>query len=595
MKRKFIVYPLIGLLVLLLGLAGLWYWIGLDGTSPLERWIGQQVLSITNSYLTPQASFDDLDYQAPYTVVLTNFRLTAQDPDLPGETLDVIRIRTLRMELAEIPEVGKPIRIKKLTMDHPAINAIAAESDGRFIGFHNLIKKTAQDEAEPAQPAQSATDATGNDATPSAGQDAPPPAETPLLSDVFQIVMLEIIEGRVVYDARRTKQPPLVLDHINSRMDLQKDAQGWYKLAVKASRAPLFRLAVSGRLDLDHLVLALESLEMDIELDANQYSTLPGSLQEFLAKHEVTGKAMFSASGRVPLGDAMASDLTATLSMEKMHFVAGKYKGEVTSLDAKLRMKDGVAALEHLDAETLKGKVHVDGEIVLADPFKSRVHVTAKDIRLEELFRAAHLDQSWKEYRGLVNTDVTLTGPMSKILTHAAGGGWLTLREGQLVQFRVLFDIGRALSKTIRESLSREKNTRRNVDAVDLKFQFSGNRVHFTELLAQTSQFAIKGHGDIWFNKRLVLLLNAGALERLQAEMHKETPKSGNEVFDVIGAVLKGVGRGAADILAGTASILSTVVVKGTIDEPKVRIEPFRKIRDALKAGFAAPGSGDDH
>ena len=84
MKRKLILYPLIGIVVLAGGLVGVWYWIGMSGTSALERWIGGQVKSIANSYLNPRVDFEDLDYQRPYTAVLTKFRLTVDDADSSG-------------------------------------------------------------------------------------------------------------------------------------------------------------------------------------------------------------------------------------------------------------------------------------------------------------------------------------------------------------------------------------------------------------------------------------------------------------------------------------------------------------------------------
>jgi len=62
-----------------------------------------------------------------------------------------------------------------------------------------------------------------------------------------------------------------------------------------------------------------------------------------------------------------------------------------------------------------------------------------------------------------------------------------------------------------------------------------------------------------------------------------ESGRSGNEVVNAIGDVLNTIGHGAEDIASGVLGQVATVVVSGTTDEPKVRVEPFRKIRDMLE------------
>ena len=559
MKRKLILYPLIGIVVLAGGLVGVWYWIGMAGTSPLERWIGTQVKSIAGAYLNPRVEFDEIDYQKPYTVVLTKFRLTVDDPDNAGQTLDVIHVDKLRLELAEIPKEGRPIRIKKLILDHPKINAIAARSDGKFMGFQNMLKERKEGAAKPAQ-------------------------EAPRLSDVFQIVLLQIIEGQMVYEARGSPGAPgpMILDGINSRMDVEKDDQGWYKLAATLDRKPVFVLSASGRLDLDHLVLALDSLRLDIELGAQQYGKLPGQIQQMLKEHEVAGTLKLAASGRLPLGDPVSGDLAATLSMAKVHFVAGEYKGEAENVSGKLLLKDRRVVLDHLDADTLKGKIHLAADVALVDPFDGRVYLTAKDILIEETLRAAAGGGGGEpEYKGAVNTEITLAGPMNKILTRSGGSGWVKLRNGRLVGLRLIAEIGQALAQKINSILSGEKQSSRDTDSADLEFQFIGDKIHFTKILAQTSTFAVNGYGYVWFDKRLDLLLNGGPAEKLQS-VTEGGGGGGNQVVSAVGNVLNTVGRGATDIATEVLSQVATVVVGGTTDQPKVRVEPFRKIRDML-------------
>ena len=139
-----------------------------------------------------------------------------------------------------------------------------------------------------------------------------------------------------------------------------------------------------------------------------------------------------------------------------------------------------------------------------------------------------------------------------------------------------------AVGRVVRDELHVDHRGLVGRVAADLEFRFMGDRIHFTNILAQTSTFAVRGHGDIWFDKRLALLLNGGSPENLQS-VTDESGRGGNEVVNAIGDVLNTIGRGADDIAGGVLGHVATVVVSGTTDEPKVRVEPFRKIRDMLE------------
>jgi hypothetical protein len=557
MNRKLILYPVIGVLVIAAGLVGLWCWLGVHGPSPLKQWIGSQVKSIANSYLTPRLEFDNLDYQSPYTVTLTKFRLTVDDPDNAGKTLDVIYVEKLRLELAEIPSEGKPIRIKEMILDHPKINAICARRDGKFMGFSNMLRDTTQAGTQPTQ-------------------------KSSRLSDVFQITLLQVIDGQVVYESRGSGQPPMILDAINSRLDVQKDEQGWHKLAATLDRKPVLALNAKGRLDLDHMVLAMDTVQLDIELGEKQYSTLPASLQQMLREHEVTGALKLTASGQLPLGDPVLGDLTATLSMDKAHFAAGEYKGEAQNLKANLLLKDRHAALDRLDADTLRGKVHLDVNVGLIRPFDGRIQLTVRGIRLQDTLRAAGGGGAGNtKYKGIMDADILLTGPMDKILTQSGGSGWVKRHNGRLVGLRVIANVGQVLSQKIKSiSFGRTENYP-DTDTADLEFQFMGDKVHFTKIDAQTATFAITGLGDAWFDKRLALLLNGGQPEKLRAAT-SGGGGSGNQVVNALGHLLHGAEHGAQDIGTEILSQVATVVVSGTIDDPQVRVEAFQKLRDLV-------------
>jgi hypothetical protein len=115
-----------GAIVTLLLLAGIAFWyVSRSGSGRLEQWIGSQIQTIANSYINPRLSFTDLDYTYPYTVSLKNLRLTADDPANPGKIVDVIACESAAVTLAEIPSIGKPIVIQKISLNKPLISAVA--------------------------------------------------------------------------------------------------------------------------------------------------------------------------------------------------------------------------------------------------------------------------------------------------------------------------------------------------------------------------------------------------------------------------------------------------------------------------------------
>src|SRR5438105_2493040 len=86
--------------VMLVALGVLLVWhAGQSGSSSIEQWIGTQFQLISNSYLEPRLSFDDLDYQYPMTVRLSRMRLTADDPARPGEKIDILAAEDATIEL----------------------------------------------------------------------------------------------------------------------------------------------------------------------------------------------------------------------------------------------------------------------------------------------------------------------------------------------------------------------------------------------------------------------------------------------------------------------------------------------------------------
>lgn len=500
-----VILGIVGLVVVLLIAGGVaFYWMGLEGSSGLERWIGRQVQKLTSTYINPKMTFDDLDYTYPRTVVLQNFRLSADDPDHPGEQLDVILVKKLHIELAEIPKEGQPIRIEKLILDGLKLQIVSAESDPRlFIGLTNFIKQAPGEPAAGQQP--SSTRAPG-EPSPTA------PPEEVKLSEVFQITLLELKDSAVIYDHRGGDTPPMKLDGINSRMDVVKDEAGRYKLAMTLDRKPVIDMEAEGLFDLDNVILEITNLTLSAELAREHDSYLPPDLQQLLKDHDITGQLSLKGQGTIPLSEADKSNISSNFQIANAHFVAGEYRGQADRITGDLTVKDQLLSLTGLNAATLGGQVSGELKLGLADNGVLDARLHANNIRLEQTLRAVEGGKGEPKYRGLLTASTNFNAPADHLDTQASGSGVLSLREGEIDNLPIISQIGKALAAAFKVVVGGDEVS----DQVDMVWSYQGNKVHFSKIDMRTPTYAVRGDGDYYFEDRLDLYLNGGPLEKVQ-------------------------------------------------------------------------------
>src|SRR4051812_49433529 len=111
-------------LLVVSAVVGLLWMTGGDGTSPVEAWVAQQLQLVAGAYLNPKLTFADLDYEFPATVRLKKLRLTAEDPEHPGKTIDILWASRAQIDLADIPNVGQPIHIASVQLKDPVFRAV---------------------------------------------------------------------------------------------------------------------------------------------------------------------------------------------------------------------------------------------------------------------------------------------------------------------------------------------------------------------------------------------------------------------------------------------------------------------------------------
>ncbi|HRX84636.1 MAG TPA: hypothetical protein P5572_06405 [Phycisphaerae bacterium] len=264
--RTLLIAILVVVGALIAGGAALWYRVGESGTSDLEQWLGRQVVGIIEAHITPRVAFESVDYQAPKTVVVTGL-------DVSTNGTSLITVKRLLLELAEIPSKGEPIQIQRIELDEPVLQ-FRAKASGGFSGWSNFV-----------QPG-----------------DKPAPAGQ-RLSDVLVLRHVAITDGAIVYANASTSGSAMRLPGVNVTLKTQPtpDEAGWYALAGSLERAPLLKVDVDARINLDTAELDLAKLAMDVTLAEDKYDVLPPQLQELLRAHDVQGEFALSVKGRVPL------------------------------------------------------------------------------------------------------------------------------------------------------------------------------------------------------------------------------------------------------------------------------------------------------
>jgi hypothetical protein len=510
----------IGLAVLAVLVVAGWFFIFGPGSSAVHRWIVGQIKTIASDYLEPTLEFKDIRYVYPMTAIIDEPRLTAPDPENPGQTVDIFAAKQVTLEMAEIPRSGQPLRIQKLILDHPEMRVVMTSGpEGRIIGYSKLLKGPPSAEEAPRTP----------------------------LSSVFEIRLVEILDGLVVYDPRRPGTKPMTLDQVTTSLAVQPSEgaeAGWYSMQLALDRKPVFDLAFNGRLNLDTMVLEARDLKLTAKLGRDQDQYLPPEIQEILKAHDVRGDLALTAKGSVPLTDPLASRLDAQLELTGARVTAGENQLLIDKLATICTVADRKGVLRKLDIKALGGTVEAGGNVALSGAMDASFRVQVTGLRIEQLLRNA---QGEGAYKGAVSGNVDWQGSLAAVTTSSAGGGSIHLTDGQLGQVPILGDILAGVRKGMK---SVHLDLGHKGDTANMEFAFAGDRVRLSKAVVVTDWAAVTGTGDIYMTSKLDLLLHAGPVEKLESML--------------------GV---AGDLLGKLTDQFAAFTVTGTLGGPKVGVK----------------------
>jgi hypothetical protein len=509
------------------------------GTTRLEQWIGSQLQDTVNTYINPRLSFADLDYQAPYTVALKDLSLVADDPHTPGRTIDIISCSSGTVTLAEIPQVGKPIVIKEVILDKPAFQLIAiAPGDKRMVGYDNFLR-----EKPTSGPSTSALTT----------------QQRAKLSDLLQMRLVKISEGRIVYDPRIEGTAPMELDHINTTLKIEPTEAGWYKLGATMARAPLFDLSVAGQLNLDDFSARDAALKLRADLSPNQLSYLPPQLQQVLKKYDVHGALEAMVLGEFPILKPLEGQGSADVTLTDANVTLGEYRIPVNRLEMSARLEERVVHMPVFKIDALRGSLQATAATQMNEQFDTRAKLQINGMMLEDLL-AGHKEGQPAKFAGKVDGEVDVSAPAriigdrirgrpSAALSENWGSAWVKVNQGTLVSLPTLKKITEALSSTLRLVGAGADDV--PSDRLSAQASFNGDRATITELTFVGDVLAARGKGTVGLDQSIDVTINAGPIAKVQ---------------DVLGSTVGGA-------IAKLTDKLVAYRVTGKLKEPKVEVE----------------------
>lgn len=555
MKRRVLFIVVVMTLLIGAGVVFLFHYAGNTGTNTVEQWIGSQLQSIANSYLNPQLSFDSLDYQYPGTVTLKNLKLVADDSTQVGKQIDILNATSATITLAEIPQVGKPIVIERISLNQPAVLVLFDTETRSFVGFSHIVKEQGNSAAsQPSAPTQ--------------------PSTIPKLSDFFKIKLIELIDGKVTYDPRIIGTEAMELDRINTVLNIAPDSDGLYHLDCKVSREGIFDFALGGKLDIDHFNATDVHATMNASLSQEKLSFLPPQLQKLAKKYEARGTLSLDLTGNVPIFHPLGGDANLKLTVTDANLAIDNYCVPVDSLSLTADFKDARVNLREMKLTALEGEATATGMMLLNESLDAAIRIDIANMLMQKLV-SAKADGELTQLRGRINAHIEATAPAAIVLakwntqrgttptalaSQSLRQDWglakIKIIEGRLAVLPVMRELNSSLRKvTSLVGGSGEPNDKLDVDAV-----FTQDRIEIKDTTFTSEAIAARGKGFISLDHTIDLTLNGGPLEKMQS-------------------LLGGVG----ELLGKFTDSLAHYRVSGTIENVSVSVEFGEKAVDTVK------------
>jgi hypothetical protein len=320
-KRVLAILALVGVLSAG-GAALLWRSAGGVGGSNVEQWVGNQLVGVLANYITPTIRFKTLDYQAPYTVVVSDLTIDHDDTAM-------VRLEQLRLELAEVPRRGEPIQIKEIVATRPRL--LFRHAARGFVGWSGFVKPQAVTNPETIPEGQR-------------------------FSDVLVLRRVQISDGVLVYEERGRGDTRMTLPGVNLTLATPPvDGQdGLYALNCEVKRNNLFDARIDAQLNVDTQLLTVTELIAKISLDETGRGALPPALQRLMERYQARGVLTARIAGEIPLASldqatasVQAELADANIALGQTAVPIGKVVIDGDFPNGPLKLETGRVALNH--------------------------------------------------------------------------------------------------------------------------------------------------------------------------------------------------------------------------------------------------------
>lgn len=332
------------------------------------------------------------------------------------------------------------------------------------------------------------------------------------------------------------------------RLDVQPDAAGWYEIKTAINRKPVFETSIAGKINIDTMSLNLDALKFTMDLAPEQAHYLPPQVQAMINQYELTGKLDLNVSGALQISDWQNADLNVQVNLNRANASVGKYRIPIDTTKIGLRMKQGQVFVDKAELNLLGGEIRATAVVGLLGAMPAEARMTLRDIRIERTLRTLSTEPGAKPaYAGAVNMDLAVKSAVSAWQTQTFGEGQITMRDGEMRSLPLVRDVLQALNSAGKIGEYLNVATR---DTALVDFTLAGDRMEISKLEYNSAAAAARGKGQIYFDQRMNVILNAGPLEKLQNQ------------FGAVGRLLGGI----------TDSLMGYRIV-GTVSQPEVKVE----------------------
>lgn len=456
-------------------------WYRSKNASSVDTWIGKQVVGIVSSNLEPVIDFKSVTYTAPYLVQLRDATLTSRDGT------EVTRIGSLDLELAELPQSGQPIKIKKVAISNAQVELIE-KPEGGFKGLVPFVRGK---------------------------QDREKADESARLSSVLRLEKVEIRDLSLKY-APADGSPAMILPGLALDLNVTKSAgktePGWYDLDTKFGRAPGLTADVKGAVNIDTFITELARCDLAMSVDPQTLQSLPPQLQNILRTYEAKGALTANVTGTLPLLKALDGDVTAGVNLKDFNVSVGEYKFPIQTGTIALKLKSGVANLNTFDLRMLDGAILADGRIGLGETGKpAKVNWKVEKINIRELLRAGAEQGETPKFAGIVNASGVVATSLEDPKGKLSGDGVIALKDGRVATIPGLKELADAM-KIATAWVSSSELTHK----VDAKFSLGPTGITVNESEVVTEFLAARATGLVGFDQTMDMRVNAGPMEKVQ-------------------------------------------------------------------------------